>query len=82
MIPKINVVGSCCYRDAHFSPDGNYVVFAFQDINIQDAPILLYTIPVGSLTEPGNYKPLAGLSDDFFEGNRKESPQPALRPVK
>ena len=82
VIPKINVVGSCCYRDARFSPDGNYVIFAFQDINIQNAPIRLYTIPVGSLTESGNYKPLAELPEEFFEGNRKESPQPEWRPIR
>ena len=78
---KINVVGTCCYRDARYSPDGNFVIFAFQDINIPDAPILLYMVPSGSITTPGNYKPLAELPEEFFEGNRKESPQPELRPI-
>ncbi len=78
---KINVVGTCCYRDARFSPDGNYVIFAYQDITDPNGLIRLYYIPSGSLTTPGNYKPLAQFPEEFFEGNRKESPQPALRPV-
>jgi len=79
---KINVVGSCCYRDARFSPDGNFVIFAFQDINDPDGLIKLYYIPSGSLSTPGNYRPLAQLPEEFFDGIRRESPQPALRPVK
>jgi hypothetical protein len=39
-------------------------------------------IPSGSLAEPGNYKPIAKLPEEFFAGNRKESPQPALHPVR
>jgi serine/threonine protein kinase len=81
VIPKINVVGSCCYRDARFSPDGNYVIFAYQDITDPDGVVRLYMIPSGSLAEPGNYKPIAKLPEEFFAGNRKESPQPALHPV-
>jgi hypothetical protein len=81
-VTKINVVGSCCYRDARFSPDGNFVIFAYQDIADQDGLIELYYIPSGALTTPGNYQPLAALPQEFFEGSRKESPQPALRPVK
>jgi serine/threonine protein kinase len=80
-VTKINVVGSCCYRDARFSPDGNFIIFAYQDINDADGVIQLYYIPSGSLTTPGNYKPLANLPEEFFIGGRKESPQPALRPV-
>jgi dipeptidyl aminopeptidase/acylaminoacyl peptidase len=79
---KLNVVGPCCYRDARFSPDGSYVIFAYQDNTVVDAPIKLYYIPAGSLTTPGNYKPIEQLAEDFFEDGRKESPQPALRPVK
>jgi serine/threonine-protein kinase len=79
---KLNVVGACCYRDARFSPDGNYVIFAYQDITNPDGLIRFYYIPSGSLTEPGNYQPLAALPEEFFEGSRKESPLPALRPVK
>ncbi|MFT3890329.1 MAG: WD40 repeat domain-containing serine/threonine protein kinase [Anaerolineales bacterium] len=79
---KLNVVGACCYRDARFSPDGNYVIFAYQDNSILDGPIELYYMPAGSLTTPGNYKPIENLPEDFFEDGRKESPQPALRPAK
>jgi serine/threonine protein kinase len=79
---KLNVVGPCCYRDARFSPDGDFVIFAYQDVNDSDGLVKLYYIPSGSLTTPGNYKPLSQLPEDFFEGSRKESPQPALRPVK
>ena len=81
-VVKINVVGSCCYRDARFSPDGNFVIFAYQDITDPDGLIKLYYIPSGSLTTPGNYRPLTELPEEFFEGSRKESPKPALRPVK
>ena len=78
---KINAVGTCCYRDARFSPDGNFVIFAYQDINNTNGIVSIYYIPIGSLTTPGNYKPLAKLPEDFFSDNRKESPQPALRPA-
>ena len=76
---KITVIGDCCYRDARFTPDGNFVIFAFQDINKTDGIIRLYYVSTGSLSVPANLEPLP-LGDEFFP-NRKESPQPAFRPV-
>jgi hypothetical protein len=28
---------TCCYQDAKFSPDGSYLVFAYQDIGLGQA---------------------------------------------
>jgi len=71
---------SCCYRDAHWSPDDNYVLFAYQDINKgADAPILIYYVPYGTLGTGYNYTPLP-LPDNFFK-SRTERPQPAFRPA-
>jgi len=76
---KLNIIGDCCYRDARFTPDGDFVYFAFQDINKVDGIIRFYFVPTGSLSVPANLEPLP-LGDDFFT-NRKESPQPAFRSV-
>lgn len=70
---------NCCYRDATFSPDGTYVLFAFQDIRLgSDSPINLYYIPSDSLSSQRVLEPL--LADDFFT-KRNEAPMPALRPA-
>jgi Tol biopolymer transport system component/tRNA A-37 threonylcarbamoyl transferase component Bud32 len=72
---------SCCYRDAHWSPDGNYVIFAYQDVSKgADVQTLLYYIPFGTFGTGSNYTSLP-LPDGFFK-NPKEKPQPALRPVR
>jgi Tol biopolymer transport system component len=64
---RINPVnGICCYRSAALSPDGNYILFAFQNIGegsesrIQlyyvplDAsePVLPFRLPLGYFTSP------------------------------
>jgi len=73
------VEGKCCYRDATFSPDGTYVIFAFQDINLgTQGPIVLYYIPTGSLTTEGALEPVP-LPDGFFT-RRNDSPLPVFRP--
>jgi serine/threonine-protein kinase len=79
---KLAPLTVCCYRDAAFSPDGSYVVFAFQDIGLgTKSPIELYYIPYASLTAGGNLDPIGGdLTSDFFT-NPKEAPWPALRPA-
>jgi serine/threonine protein kinase len=70
--------GTCCYRDAEFSPDGSYLVFAYQDIGLgQASTTQLYYIPFGSIGTGENYEPLPlpEIAD------AKERPQPVLRPA-
>jgi hypothetical protein len=77
----INPIGQrCCYRDARWSPDGTYLIFAFQDIGLgAEAPTVLYYIASGELGTGANFQPLP-LASDFFR-NSKEAPQSALRPT-
>jgi serine/threonine protein kinase len=68
----------CCYRDARWSPDGTYLIFAFQDEGLAAAaPTLLYYVPYGEIGTGANITPLP-LPEGFFK-NPKEAPQPALR---
>jgi serine/threonine protein kinase len=70
----------CCYRDARWSPDSTYLLFAFQDIGLgAEAPTLLYYIASGELGTGANFQPLP-LPPGFFK-NPKEAPQAALRPA-
>lgn len=72
--------GSCCYRDARWSPDGTYLIFAFQDIGLgAQAPTVLYYIQAGEIGTGANFQPLP-LDPGFFK-NVREAPQPALRPA-
>jgi serine/threonine protein kinase len=78
--PAAPYEGNCCYRDASFSPDSSYVVFAFQDIRLgSTSPINLYLIPTDSISVPRKLDPLP-LPDNFFE-NRSEAPHPVMRPA-
>ncbi|MBK8782514.1 MAG: serine/threonine-protein kinase [Anaerolineales bacterium] len=71
--------GNCCYRDAAFSPDGSYVIFAFQDIRLGgESPTNLYYLPVDTLSQSRTLEPIP-LPDDFF--SRTDAPMPALRPA-
>jgi serine/threonine protein kinase len=76
---RVNPINNaCCYRDAEFSPDGTYLVFAFQDIGLgQDSTTRLYYIPFGTIGTGEQYEPLPlpEISDP------RERPQPVLRPV-
>ena len=68
----------CCYRDARWSPDGSYLLFAFQDEGLADAAqTLLYYVSFGDIAAGANLTPIA-LPEGFFK-NPKEAPQPALR---
>jgi hypothetical protein len=70
----------CCYRDARWSPDGTYLLFAFQDEGLADrAQTLLYYVPFGGIGAGATINPIP-LPDGFFK-NPKEAPQPALRPA-
>jgi hypothetical protein len=70
----------CCYRDARWSPDGSYLLFAFQDEGLADAAqTLLYYVPFRDITAGAKLTPIS-MPEGFFT-NPKEAPQPALRPV-
>ena len=73
--------GNCCYRDAAFSPDGSYVILAFQDIRLgTESPINLYYIPSDSISTQRALEPLP-LPEGFFT-KRNDAPMPVLRPAK
>jgi len=76
---RVNPInGNCCYRDAEFSPDGSYLIFAYQDINLgQAGTTRLYYIPFGSIGTGETYEPLP-LPDIIYP---RERPQPVLRPA-
>ncbi|NWF62912.1 MAG: serine/threonine-protein kinase [Chloroflexi bacterium] len=79
--PAAPFEGNCCYRDASFSPDSSYVIFAFEDIRLgSTSPIGLYLIPTDSITVNRKLDPLP-LPDGFFK-NRNEAPHPVLRPAR
>jgi Tol biopolymer transport system component len=68
----------CCYRDPRFSPDGRYLLFAFQDVRRgADYQTQIYYISYGSIGTSATYTPLP-LPDDFLTG-RTEKPWLALR---
>jgi hypothetical protein len=70
----------CCYRDARWSPDGTYLLFAFQDEGLADAAqTLLYYVPYGEIAAGASLTPIS-LPEGFFK-NPKEALQPALRPM-
>lgn len=75
---KLNPInGTCCYRDARWSPDGQFILFAYQSAGT--ALIELYyasleDIQNGTVLTPVNLPP------GFFSTPR-DRPQPALRPV-
>ncbi|MBL8064065.1 MAG: serine/threonine-protein kinase [Anaerolineales bacterium] len=71
---------NCCYRDAAFSPDGTFVIFAFQDIRLgSGSPINLYLVTTDSLSQPRTLDPLP-LPEGFFTKNG-DKPMPVMRPV-
>ena len=72
------VTGSCCYRDARWSPDGTYLFFAFQDFGLgANAPTFFYYVPYGEISAGSTFTPIE-MPEGFFK-NPKEAPQPALR---
>ena len=70
--------GDCCYRDPAFSPDGHYLIFAFQPYEA-GAKAELYLVPYGTIGAGATYEPLP-IPDEFFT-NPKAKPQPVLRPA-
>jgi hypothetical protein len=77
---KVNPIGNlCCYRDPSFSPDGTYLLIAFQNYGEgAGSKTSLYYIPYASIGSGGTYEPLAlpPITDP------RESPWPVLRPAK
>jgi Tol biopolymer transport system component len=77
---EINPIqGNCCYRDPQFSPDGRYLIFAYQPFEA-GATAQLYYIPYGTIGTGMEYEPIP-LPADFFPDPRAK-PQPVLRPAK
>ncbi len=74
------IEGYCCYRDATFSPDGTFVIFAFQDIRLgTDSTINLYYLPADTLSTSRTLDSIP-LPDGFFT-RRNDAPMPAIRPA-
>jgi tRNA A-37 threonylcarbamoyl transferase component Bud32 len=69
---------SCCYTDARWSPDGSYILFAYQDIN--NARTQLFYIPFGTIGTGVKYTPLP-LPDGMLSKSA-DHPEPALRPAR
>jgi serine/threonine-protein kinase len=78
---KINPVeDTCCYLDTSWSPDNNYIVFAFSDFRKGgESQTELYYISFGTIGTGDTYTPLP-LPANFFKSQR-EAPQPVLRPA-
>ncbi len=68
--------GSCCYRDAHWSPDGTYLFYSFQ--SEAGGEVSLYYTPSTELSQPGGSMASLTLPADFLTSGL-ESLQPALR---
>jgi len=74
------VDNSCCYRDPRWSPDGQYVLFLFQDIRqASESKNRLYFVSFDDLLngQPGTPIP---LPIQVF-ASPSEQPGPAFRPV-
>jgi Tol biopolymer transport system component len=72
------IQGVCCYRDAQFSPDGKFLLFAFQDSRLgEKAVIQLFYAAFDSLMSGQAGAPIP-LPFGLFSDPRS-SPQPALR---
>jgi Tol biopolymer transport system component len=75
---KLNPIrGECCYRDARWSPDGQYILFAFQKFD--DTAIDIYYVSLTDIQSGKSFTPIE-LPGGFFSTSR-DKPQPALRPA-
>ena len=76
-VVKVNPIdGQCCYRDVRWSPDGTYVLFAYQ--RFDRSSIDLYYMPFADL-QSGDVPTPIDLPSGFF-ATARDKPQPALRP--
>jgi len=69
--------GACCYRDARWSADGQYILFLYQ--NELGREINMYYIPLSGLDTNGTWEPIS-VGPNVFS-NSREKPQPALHPA-
>lgn len=76
---KVNPInGKCCYRDPEFSPDGRYLIFAYQPLETS-GNAQLYYISYFTLGTGTHYEPLP-VPENFFSNSRAWI-EPALRPL-
>jgi hypothetical protein len=68
--------GWCCYLGLRWSPDGEYFLFAFQDIRYNNPP-MIYNVIYGTIGSGVQYDPLP-LPEYALTG---ENPNPAFRPA-
>jgi serine/threonine protein kinase len=68
--------GDCCYRDAHWSPDGSYLFYSFQSGD--GGEVSLYYTPASKLSQPDGLMASLALPAGFL-ADSMESLQPALR---
>ena len=77
-VTEINPInGQCCYRGPRWSPDGGYIMFAYQ--RFDRSTIELYYIPFADIQSGATFTPIP-LPNGFF-ATARDKPQPALRPA-
>lgn len=70
----------CCYTDVRWSPDGSYILFAYQNQQLgEKSKNLLYYIPYGTVGTGASYTPIP-LPENFLL-NPREHPEAVLRPA-
>lgn len=77
MLSPIN--GQCCYQDIQWSPNGEYLLFVFQD-NRYLKDTLVYYLPYATIDEDLNRTPFP-FPEGFFPDPYARV-EPALRPAK
>jgi len=77
--PIVAARSRCCYRDARWSPDRTYLIFAFQSKDVLGSEAKVYLIPANAMNTGIEFQPIP-LPEGFFK-NPKEAPQFALHPV-
>jgi hypothetical protein len=70
----------CCYRDARWSPDQSYIIFAYQNKDVANAPVQFYYVPTASVFGAGGDLTPIALPADFIL-SPKDAPQFALHPA-
>ena len=72
--------GQCCYQDIQWSPNGEYLLFVFQDSRyLKDT--LVYYEPFATIEENLPRTPFPPFPEGFF-ANPYDRVEPALRPAK
>ncbi len=74
------IEGTCCYRDARFSPDRSHILVVFQDVRAgAESETTLYYLPIDQIGTGKTFVPIR-LPPLFFPDVR-EVIMPALRPA-